>query len=82
MRDEVIVELKVNTSGQDVQPAYQLRSGTPTQRKIRRVYEVDGATVSQIQLDTNDVAIMKFSSKWFRTVEGLTLLGANQIIYA
>jgi len=80
--DEVIVELKVNTSGQNVRPAYQVRNGSPLYRKIRRVYEVDEAAVSSIELDTNDVAIMRFQVNDLGSIEGLTLLGANQIVYA
>jgi len=80
--DEVIVELKVNTSGQNVRPAYQIRNGSPLYRKIRRVYEVDEAAVSSVELDTNDVAIMRFQVNDLGSIEGLTLLGANQIVYA
>ena len=78
--DEVIVELKVNTTGQNVQPAYQLRGGGPSVRSIRNVYEIDGTTISNLVLDTNDVAIMRFQVNDLGSVEGLTLLGANQII--
>lgn len=80
--DEVIVELKVNTSGQNVRPAYQVRNGSPLYRKIRRVYEVGEAAVSSIELDTNDVAIMRFQVNDLGSIEGLTLIGANQIVYA
>lgn len=78
---EVVVEITAG-SGQDIQPAYQVRNGTASQRKIRRVYEVDGATVSQVLLDAADVVVMRFQVNVVGSVTGLTLLGANQIIYA
>jgi hypothetical protein len=80
--DEVIVELKVNTSGQNVRPTYYVRNGTPTFMKARRVSEFDGSTVTGIELDTNDVAIMRFQVNDLGSIEGLTLLGANQMVYA
>lgn len=80
--DEVIVELKVNTSGQNVKPVYQVRNGSSLFVKMRTVTEIDGTTVSEVNLDTNDVAIMRFQVNDLGSIEGLTLLGANQMIYA
>ena len=80
--DEVIVELKVNTSGQNVKPVYQVRNGTSLFVKMRTVTEIEGTTVSEVNLDTNDVAIMRFQVNDLGSTEGLTLLGANQMIYA
>lgn len=80
--DEVIVELQLDTSGQNIRPAYQVRNGSPSFRKIREVYEVDGTSITRIELDTNDMAIMRFQVNDLGSTEGLTLLGANQMIYA
>lgn len=80
--DEVIVELKVNTGSVNVRPTYLVRNGTPTFQVARRVSEINGSTVSAIELDTNDVAIMKFQVNDIGSVEGLMLLGAAQMVYA
>jgi len=79
--EEIIVELQVNTSGQNIQPAYQLRAGSPSFRQIRRVYEINDTTTNVIQLGTNETAIMRFQANDLGSIEGLTLLGANQIIF-
>ena len=61
---------------------YQVRNGSPSFRKIREIYEVDGTSITRIELDTNDMAIMRFQVNDLGSTEGLTLLGANQMIYA
>ena len=72
----------MDTSGQNTRQAYQVRNGSPSFRKIREVYEVDGTSITRIELDTNDMAIMRFQVNDLGSIEGLTLLGANQMIYA
>jgi len=80
--DEVIVELARGASGQNLVPVYQVRNGNNSFIKLRNVYEVDGSTVNTISLNSNaETAIMRFQVNDLGSIEGLTLLGANQIIF-
>ena len=78
--DEVIVEL-ARGGGQNLIPIYQIRNGNNSVIQLRNVYEVDGSTVSTITLISSETIIMRFQVNDLGSVEGLTLLGANQIIF-
>lgn len=81
--EEIIVELnRSSTVGADIIPSYVVRDGNSTFLKTRTVTEIDGTTINNIQLDTNDTAIIKFQVNILGGVKGLTILGANQMIYA
>jgi hypothetical protein len=80
--DEVIVELKINTSGVNVRPTYYVRTGTPTFMIANRVSQIDGGTITGMELDTNDIAIMRFQVNDIGSIEGLMLLGAVQMVNA
>ena len=81
-KNEVIVELKINTSGVNVRPTYYVRTGTPTFMIANRVSQIDGGTITGMELDTNDIAIMRFQVNDIGSIEGLMLLGAVQMVNA
>ena len=81
--EEIIVELnRSSTAGPDIIPSYVVRDGNNTFLKTRTVTEINGTTINNIQLSTNDTAIIKFQVNIVGSVKGLTILGANQMIYA
>ena len=81
--EEIIVELnRSSTAGADIIPSYVIRDGNGTFLKTRTVTEINGTTINNIQLDINDTAIIKFQVNIIGGVKGLTILGANQMIYA
>ena len=81
--EEIIVELnRSSTAGADIIPSYVIRDGNGTFLKTITVTEINGTTINNIQLDINDTAIIKFQVNIIGGVKGLTILGANQMIYA
>lgn len=81
--EEIIVELnRSSTAGASIIPSYVVRNGNGTFLKTRTVTEINGTTINNIQLDVNDTAIIKFQVNIVGSVKGLTILGANQMIYA
>ena len=80
--EEIIVELnRSSTSGADMIPSYVVRTGNSTFLKTRDVTEIQGTTINVVTLDTNDTAMIKFQVNVIGGVKGLTILGANQMIY-
>ena len=47
-----------------------------------RVSQIDGGTITGMELDTNDIAIMRFQVNDIGSIEGLMLLGAVQMVNA
>jgi len=80
--DEVIVELKINTSSVNVRPTYYVRNGTPSFMIVNRVSAMGSGTLTAMELDTNDIAIMRFQVNDIGSIEGLMLLGAVQMVNA
>jgi hypothetical protein len=77
--DEVIVEMNPEPTN-TVQPAFIVRDGTPLYKKVERVWEITGGSISQIQATGNDRVMMKFMVTVAGSIKGLMLLGATNYI--